>query len=222
MNIIEKFIPEGKHNRPSKHNPCKYITIHNSGNTNKTATALNHASFVNNTNAYTSWHFTVDDTNIVQHLPEHETAYHASDGGRGTGNTQSIGIEICENGDLLKATDNAVELVIHLCKKWSIPVENIKQHYDWCGKNCPSRLRNNEPYSWNEFINKVKQGLETQEKENETMKYYETINDIPEGELRDIIKNLINKSIVNGTETGLHLSEDMCRILVYLRRANVL
>ena len=44
-----------------------------------------------------SWHYTVDDHAIVQHLPDYETAYHAGDGKDGPGNTTSIGIEICVN-----------------------------------------------------------------------------------------------------------------------------
>lgn len=67
---------------------------------------------------------------------------------------------------------------------------------------------------------------EVQEKEKEEgvqeVTYYETLDQIPEGELRETIKDLVDLGIVKGTGKGLHLSEDMVRILVYLRRANVI
>ena len=44
-----------------------------------------------------SWHYTVDDHAIVQHLPDYETAYHAGDGKDGPGNATSIAVEICVN-----------------------------------------------------------------------------------------------------------------------------
>jgi len=161
MNIIQDFIPSGRKNRPGKANPMKYITIHNTGNTSKGAGAKNHATYVKGdaaANEPKSWHYTVDESCGYQHLPDNETAYHAGDGASGTGNTQSIGIEICMNsdGDILKATDNAAELTASLCKKHNIPVGNVKQHYDWTKKNCPQMIRSGKPYNWDAFINKVK------------------------------------------------------------------
>jgi N-acetylmuramoyl-L-alanine amidase len=128
----------------------KFITIHNTGNTSVGAGARNHASYIKGNTAANlpvSWHYTVDDKEIIQHLPDNEIAWHCGDGGNGTGNTQSIGIEICMNsdGDLQKATDNAVWLVV--------------QHNRWSGKLCPQLLRNGKPYSWDVFINKVREAL---------------------------------------------------------------
>lgn len=80
------------------------------------------------------------------------------DGANGPGNRKSIGIEICENadGNLLKATDNAVELTAYLMKLYNIPLERVVQHNHWSGKNCPNRIRKGEPYNWNTFLAKVK------------------------------------------------------------------
>ena len=160
MNIILDFIPLGRRNRPAGRNGLNFITIHNTGNTNRGANARAHASFLRGNdaaNAPVSWHYTVDDVEVFQHLPDAETAFHAGDG-NGPGNTQSIGIEICENsdGNLLQATNNAVKLTAALCKKHGIPIENIVQHNRWSGKDCPSRLRRNQPYSWTEFLNRVR------------------------------------------------------------------
>lgn len=80
--------------------------------------------------------------------------------GRGPGNTESIGIEICinEDGNYQKAIKNAAKLVQHLMNKYDIPVSNIKQHYDWSQKNCPAQLRaNHKGISWNDFIDLVQE-----------------------------------------------------------------
>jgi N-acetylmuramoyl-L-alanine amidase len=177
MNIIQDFIPPGRKNRPGKTNPMKYVTIHNTGNTAKSANAKSHALYIKSdaaANAPVSWHYTVDETCVYQHLPDNETGYHAGDGS-GAGNKQSIGIEICMNsdGDLLGATDLAVQLVAILCEKHNIPIENIKQHNNWSGKNCPEMLRNGKPYSWSAFIEKVSKKLKsTPEVQPELQKDY--------------------------------------------------
>ena len=159
MTIVKDFIPVGRKNRPGKTNPIRYITIHNTGNSSKGANAKSHASYIKGdsaANAPVSWHYTVDETGAYQHLPDNETAYHAGDGS-GLGNTQSIGIEICENsdGNLLLATDNAARLVAQLCNTYNVPLEHVVQHFFWSSKDCPHKLRRQQPYSWQTFLSKI-------------------------------------------------------------------
>lgn len=159
VKIHSSLITKGAKNRPGYANPMLYITVHNTGNTSKGAGAKNHASYVKSEAAAkipVSWHYTVDDKEIYQHIPDNESAFHAGDG-QGDGNRQSIGIEICMNsdGDLKKATDNATELVAMLCKRYGIPVSHIKQHYDWSKKDCPQLIRKGQPYDWATFIARV-------------------------------------------------------------------
>lgn len=138
----------------------KYITIHNTANTGVGADAENHAIYMQGSgkNSTASYHYVVDDKEIYRLLPDNEVAWHAGDGEYGTGNRQSLAIEICENvdGNLLNATNNAVELTVYLMKIYNIPISNVVQHNYWSGKNCPNRIRKNEPYSWQTFLNKVK------------------------------------------------------------------
>ena len=156
VNIIQDLIPQGRRNRPGRVNAATHITIHNTGNTARTATARNHAAYLKAgaADVPVSWHYTVDDKEVIQHLPDHELGYHA--GSRG--NPVSIGIEICMNdgGDLLKATDSAAELTAWLCGTHGIPVENVVQHNHWDGKNCPQLLRAGKPYGWLTFLEKVR------------------------------------------------------------------
>ena len=163
LDIIQDFIPLNKPNRPSTYNPCYYITIHDTGNTDRGADALAHSAYLKATSEKVSWHFTVDDTVAVNHLPTNETAYHAGDGKNGTGNTKSIGIEICINadGDIEKATDNAAWLTAKLLIEHKLTIEKVVQHNRWSGKDCPQNLRNGVPYSWEVFLSKVEAYMQT-------------------------------------------------------------
>lgn len=154
--IQTDYIPQGRKNRPGGLNLCSYLTIHETGNAARGADAAAHASYLKGdsaANAMVSWHYTVDDHAIVQHLPDTETAYHAGDGARGPGNTKGIGIEICVDagGNFEKAKENAAALVRLLMAEHSIPLERVVQHHHWNGKDCPKSLRNT-PGGWAAFL----------------------------------------------------------------------
>ena len=152
---INKMLSNNK-NHYAGVNKCKYITIHETGNINKGAGALNHAKYINNGSSAT-WHYTVDDKQIIQHYEDSVQCWHCGDG-RGDGNTNSIGIEMCVNsdGDFNKTIENTIELVKHLMNKHNIPIGNVVQHNKWNGKNCPANIRSGKPITWNTFINKIK------------------------------------------------------------------
>jgi N-acetylmuramoyl-L-alanine amidase len=169
MNIIQDFIPVGRRNRPgTKLTGPKYITIHDTANPSKGADALMHAKYLKGdaaVNRPASWHFTVDDERIVQHIPLDEVAWHAGDGSKGSGNTSSIAIEICENadGDRAKAEANAAELVAYLIR--TVPSllpfpECVVQHNRWSGKDCPRIIRHRSG-GWEGFLAAVRARLET-------------------------------------------------------------
>ncbi len=169
VTIQRNIIPAGRRNRPGGSNPDTYITIHETGNTDAGADAAAHGAYLAGSAgeaALVSWHYTVDDHAIVQHLPDNETAYHAGDGATGPGNTQSIGIEICVNsdGDFEKAKANAAALVRLLMAEHGIPLANIKQHHDWNGKNCPATIRAT-PGAWEEFLALCSEGCDQGEPE---------------------------------------------------------
>ena len=160
--IIQSFILVGKRNRPGyKLNP-KYITIHDTANTQAGADAKAHAAYLkkNPPASEASWHFTVDDKVIYQHLPLNENGWHAGDGANGTGNRESIGIEICENrdGNRAKAEANAAWLVAKLLKDFSLGMDRVKQHYDWSKKNCPRVIRG-RVNGWQDFLAAVEDYL---------------------------------------------------------------
>ena len=155
----ELYAPAGANCRPGLTLLPRYITIHNTANTSKGAGAQSHAAYLRGVgkNKYVSWHYAVDNKLITHCIPDGEVAWHAGDGGNGTGNRQSLAIEICENpeSDLLTATDNAAELTAALMKRYGVPVGNVVQHNHWSGKDCPRRIRRGEPYDWATFLAKV-------------------------------------------------------------------
>ena len=156
MAIQVDYIPKGRKNRPGGTNPDDAITIHETGNDAKGADAAAHASWLKSDDAagkYISYHYTVDDHSIVQHLPDSEPAYHAGDGADGPGNTTSIGIEICVNkdGDFERAKANAASLVRLLMTEHGFPLEHVYQHNHWNGKDCPQTIRAT-PGGWDAFL----------------------------------------------------------------------
>lgn len=160
MEILEYLACPGTAARPGHAMTPRYITIHNTANTNKGAGAVSHARYLRGAGKgkAVSYHYAVDDQCAVRILPDTENAWHAGDGANGTGNRQSLAIEICENpeSDLAAATDRAALLTARLMRDWGIPIGRVVQHHHWSGKDCPRRLRRGEPYSWDAFLDKVR------------------------------------------------------------------
>lgn len=70
----------------------EYITIHNTAND---ASAANEISYMTGNPESTSYHFAVDDIEVIQGIPLNRNAWHSGDGTNGTGNRKSIAVEIC-------------------------------------------------------------------------------------------------------------------------------
>lgn len=131
-------------------NPCTYITIHETANRGRGAGAASHGRLQAGTNSrQASWHYQVDDKEIVQSFDDNVKCWHAGS----TANNQSIAIEICVNsdGDYQKTLDNAAALVAHLRKKHGIPWNRIVSHKFWTGKNCPTIMLSRSG-QWDKFI----------------------------------------------------------------------
>ena len=168
--IQTHLIAPGADNRPGGSNPCKYITIHETGNAAKGADAAAHGAYLDSAageDDLVSWHYTVDDHAIVQHLPDYETAYHAGDGKDGPGNATSIAVEICVNagGDFEAAKANAAALVRLLMEEHGIHIDHVVQHNRWNGKDCPKTIRAT-PGGWEAFLD-LCDGCDTEQTELE-------------------------------------------------------
>ncbi len=116
-----------------------------------------------------SFHFAVDEREAVQLLPLNRHAWHAGDGGKGPGNTRSIGIEICRSqcyGDddalYRRAEANAVLLAAWLLDTYNLPLDALKKHQDWSGKNCPHRILVEK--RWADFRRRVGAAMRSRQK----------------------------------------------------------
>ena len=165
MQVIERLAPLGHNCRPGiNRRGFRGVTIHNTSNWSNGANALAHANLLRNgwKDVYTSWHYVVDKDYAVRCVPENEVAWTNGDGNR-DGNMTTISIEICDNadGDIRKATDNAVELCADILRRNGITNVNghLFQHNYWTGKDCPYDIRRGNPYDWGTFCNKVQQAL---------------------------------------------------------------
>lgn len=138
----------------------QFIVVHNTAND---ASAANEIAYMNRNNSYTSYHFAVDDKEIVQGLPLDRNGWHAGDGAYGAGNRKGIGIEICyslSGGPKFdQAERNAAWLVAKLLKERGWGIDRVKKHQDFMNKYCPHRTLD---YGWDRFLNMIRAELAPQ------------------------------------------------------------
>lgn len=135
-------------------NQALFVTVHETANRRRGAGAQAHANGQSNGNARNaSWHWQVDDHVAIRSFPDTVRCWHAGDG-RGPGNLNSIGVEICVNVDsnYEQALSNAAELVRRIRAEHGIPATRVVQHNNWSGKNCPTILRSRGARAWQQFV----------------------------------------------------------------------
>lgn len=166
VDITIDLLGKNKQNRPQTKNTMKYLTIHDTGNTSKGANAKANASYIKTIKDLTSWHYTVDDKSIYQHIPDNEKSYSTSSK---EANENSIAIELCVNkdGDWEKTKANGIDLIVYLMKKYNIPISNIFTHKYWSGKNCPAKILKE---GLDKFIIKIDKSLNGGDGEMKTKK----------------------------------------------------
>src|SRR5690242_17441567 len=100
--LIQAIIPVGQTNqRPGiKRQTPGYWVQHETANTAAGADAAMHARYLlqGADGSQVSWHFTVDDHQIYQHIPVDEVTWQAADGG-GPGNMSGVSCEMAVNSD---------------------------------------------------------------------------------------------------------------------------
>ena len=119
-----------------------------------------------------SFHYAVDDKDVVQGIPENRNAWHAGDGGNGKGNREGIAIEICYSksggSKFTKAEENAVELIVDILKRYGWGVDKVTKHKDYSGKYCPHRTLD---LGWERFLKMIEDKLSPKAKPAVTSLY---------------------------------------------------
>ena len=207
-------------------NKIKYIVVHYTGNDGDTARG-NLLYFHENV-VKASAHFFVDEKEICCSVPWDNVAWHCGAKSyvhEDCRNANSIGIEMCSRKDKdgayyfhTQTVRRCAEFVAQQMKNYKIPIENVVRHYDVTGKLCPRPFVDN--WEWLSFKELVL--FYYKQKVGETMTYYETIESIPAGEQREIVRELVEKGVIKGNGSGLHLSSDMTRMFVFLKRLNII
>lgn len=134
----------GSYNISRRREAVRYILIHYVGaGTSKAGSALANCKYFAGGNRNASAHYFVDDAYIYEYAdPRTYYTWHCGDGkGRyGITNSNSIGIEVCINGDM-PYTDPELQqlrwLVQKLMAEFDIPASRVVRHYDASRKACP-------------------------------------------------------------------------------------
>lgn len=156
--IRENLVPKDKYaiKCPYTRTPTR-VVIHNTAND---APAANEISYMRYNDLEISFHYAVDDVNIVQGIPESRNAW-ASGDGHGKGNMEGIHIEICYSKSggkkFDKAEQNTAEFTASLLKKYGWGIDKVTKHRDYDGKYCPHRTLDR---GWQRFLSMVKRYME--------------------------------------------------------------
>lgn len=143
------------------------IVIHETDNESPTAGALNHYRYFNNPENQVSVHYVCDEDRIIQLLEHSMIAWHCGGSSSRYSNANTIGIEVCVNGDYEKARDKAIALTGFLMAATGIQV--VLRHFDISGKYCPRRMLD-LPELWEDFLDRSKALSLTSDKARTTNK----------------------------------------------------
>ena len=135
---------------------AEFIVVHNTAND---ATAENEVAYMIRNKNQVSFHYAVDDQEVVQGIPINRNTWHAGDG-NGEGNRKGISIEICysKSGGTRfdQAEKNAAHFIATLLRERGWGIEKVKKHQDFRNKYCPHRTLDK---GWNGFLQMIKSYL---------------------------------------------------------------
>ncbi|HQM07492.1 MAG TPA: N-acetylmuramoyl-L-alanine amidase [Bacilli bacterium] len=150
MEIIQSILPDSSSLKPNRmRSATKYIVIHNTGMAHPTATAKGLNEYIHSTTRVASWHFSIDDKETYQQLKLGEVGWHA---GESNGNNYGIGIESCvyQGVDFNMVLRRLAKLSAKLLILYNLDLTDMKQHYDFSGKDCPQVIRH--AGRWSELL----------------------------------------------------------------------
>lgn len=159
MQINKQLISKNKYSIKCPYEmTVKWIVIHNTSND---SSAQNEVRYMLSNDKPISYHFAVDDKEIIQALPLDRNAWHAGDGLEGQGNRNGIAIEICyskSGGErFLQGERNAAWLAAKLLKDYDLDISHLKKHQDFAKKYCPHRTLD---LGWDRFVEMVRYHLQ--------------------------------------------------------------
>ena len=159
MKVIQNLVSPSKHNIKCPYSMnAEFIVVHNTYND---ASARNEVAYMINNNSSTSFHYAIDDKEIVQGIPENRNAFHAGDGGNGKGNRKGLSVEICYSKSggqrFIEAEKLAAKFIASKLKEKNWGIDKVKKHQDFSGKYCPHRTLD---MGWQRFLNMIQAELD--------------------------------------------------------------
>lgn len=161
VKVRKNLLPESLYSwkSPYKMTPTR-IVVHNTYND---ASADAEVKYMHKTSeqggVQVSYHYAVDDIEVVQAIEENRNGWHARDG-NGKGNREGIAIEICyskSGGErFIKAEQNAVELIVDILNRYGWGIDKVTKHQDYANKYCPHRTLD---MGWDRFLKMVEDKL---------------------------------------------------------------
>jgi len=158
MKVIQNLVPASKYNIkcPYPMTP-EFIVVHNTAND---ANAANEVAYMIRNDNKVSFHYAVDDKEIVQGIPENRNAWHAGDGTNGRGNRKGLSIEICYSKSggqrFIEAEKLAAKFTAYKLYEKGWGIDKVKKHQDFSGKYCPHRTLD---MGWQRFLDMVQSEL---------------------------------------------------------------
>lgn len=158
MKVIQNLVSTDKYyiKCPYSMN-AEFIVVHNTAND---ASAENEVAYMIRNDNQASFHYAIDDKEIVQGILDSRNAWQAGDSGNGQGNRNGLSIEICyskSGGDrFIKAEKLASKFIASKLKKKGWGIDKVKKHQDFSGKYCPHRTLD---MGWQRFLNMVQAEL---------------------------------------------------------------
>lgn len=206
MEVIRDFVDKSKYSVKCPFRmSAEFVVIHNTYND---ASARNEIAYMKRNNLKVSFHYAIDDREIVQGVPEDRNAWHAGDGGRGDGNRKGIGVEICyskSGGErFIKAEKRAAEFTAEILKRYGWGLDRVKKHQDFARKYCPHRTLD---LGWERFLNMVKGFMKGDGK----MSAY---NDSPSKWAEKAWKKAIGKQVLDGSRPKEPLLREQAAVIL--------
>ena len=159
MKVIQNLVPASKYNIKCPYPmAAEFIVVHNTAND---ASARNEVAYMIKNNDKVSFHYAIDDKEIIQGIPENRNAWHAGDGANGQGNRKGIGIEICYSKSggtrFIEAEKLAAKFIAFKLNEKGWGIDKVKKHQDFSGKYCPHRTLD---MGWQRFLDMVQSELD--------------------------------------------------------------
>ena len=191
------------------YNKPTFVIVHYVGA--QSSTAANNATYFAGGDRQASAHYFVDDNEIWQSVEDLCGAWHIGNSVTAPNNQNSIGIEQCCIGPNLTVTEktenNTVDLVVHIMKKYNIPISNLRTHAEVTNykKICPNWSANDWA-RWKKFKEKIANKLKGTTSNNAST----STNDV-----------IYRVKLANGEQIGAFKNLDSAKNLAQINKCNI-